>query len=291
MATLREIRKRISSIKSTQQITKAMKMVAAARLRKAQDAIIHIRPYAYDLRDLIADLFARVGDLTGIPLIETRPVDRVLLVIVTADRGMCGAFNSNIIRDANRLISDYSGTDLSLYLIGKKGYDYFKKRSTPIEGYKINFFNHITFEDALELSRGLIDHYISSRYDKIEFIYNEFKSAVQQQVISEQFLPFVPSAEMGTTHSEVDFIYEPDKKLILNKVIPLDLNVQVWRILLESNAAEQGARMTAMENATDNAQDLIERLTVFYNRSRQGIITKEISEIVGGSDALKASQK
>jgi F-type H+-transporting ATPase subunit gamma len=289
MATLREIRKRITSIKSTQQITKAMKMVAAARLRKAQEAIIHIRPYAYNLRDLIGDLISRVGDLTGIPLIELRPVDKVLLVIVTADRGMCGAFNSNIIRDANRRIADSHGAELNLFLVGKKGMDYFKKRATPVIGQKINFFNHLGFEDALEISRGLIDHYTSGRYDRIEIIYNEFKSAVQQEVISEPFLPFTPAADMAASKSQVDFLYEPDKKVILNKVIPLDLNIQVWRILLESNAAEQGARMTAMENATDNAQDLIERLTVFYNRSRQGIITKEISEIVGGADALKAS--
>lgn len=289
MATLREIRTRISSIRSTQQITKAMKMVAAAKLRKAQENIVAIRPYAYELRDVIAHLTALSQDITDVPLMRKRPVESVLSVVVTADRGLCGAFNSNIIRKAGQRLAEFSTKEAAFYLAGRKGFEFFGKREVSIQNQKINFFNHLKFDDALEISRNLVSLYISGEFDHIEFIYNEFKSAVQQNVIVEQFLPFVPDPEMVEKKARVDFLYEPDKKEILNQVIPKNLNVQVWRILLESNAAEQGARMTAMESATDNAEDIVERLTIFYNRSRQAAITKEISEIVGGAEALKES--
>lgn len=291
MATLREIRKRISSIRSTQQITKAMKMVAAAKLRRAQDSTVHIRPYAYELRTMIGHLMTRCGDVTDIQLLRQRPVHRTLVVVVSADRGLCGAFNSNIIRVAARRMAECEQGHAALYLVGRKGLEFFQKRNFPVETHKENFFNHLKFDDALEISRNLISFYTNRQFDRVEFIYNEFKSAIQQRVIVEQFLPFVPDVEMLQESSQVDFLYEPEKKTILNQVIPKHLNVQVWRILLESNAAEQGARMTAMESATDNAQDIIERLTIYYNRSRQSLITKELSEIVGGADALKASQK
>lgn len=286
MATLREIRKRISSVRSTQQITKAMKMVAAVKMRKAQDSILAIRPYAYKLRDLIADLTAHSPEMSGIPLMEKRPIQRILLVIVTTDRGLCGAFNSNIIRKAVEQIATYGKQEYALYTIGRRSYDFFRKRNYPLQEKKINFFNQLSFNDALDISRTLVSLYTSRKFDRIEIIYNEFKSAIQQLVIVEQFLPFVPAADIVSEKSQIDFIYEPDKKLILNEVIPKDLNVQVWRILLESNSAEQAARMTAMENATSNAQEIVEKLTIFYNRSRQATITKEISEIVGGAEAL-----
>jgi F-type H+-transporting ATPase subunit gamma len=287
MATLREIRNRITSIRSTQQITKAMKMVAAAQLRKAQESIFAIRPYAHHLKELIAHLLAVSPELRSVPLLAKRPVERVLLVVVTADRGLCGAFNSNIIRTAARRYAEYKDKEVALFTVGRKGTEHFVKRDYTVNNKKINFFNNLTFEDALEISRNLISAYRQEKYDRIEIIYNEFKSALQQNVILEQFLPFVADEEMVSQPAQVDFLYEPDKQSIIVEAVPKDLNVQVWRILLESNAAEQGARMTAMEAATDNADELISRLTLFYNRARQAAITKEISEIVGGAEALK----
>ncbi|MBD3226231.1 MAG: ATP synthase F1 subunit gamma [Caldithrix sp.] len=287
MATLREIRTRISSIKNTQQITKAMKMVAAAKLRKAQENILAYRPYAYEIRDLLSHLTAVSEDLSDIQLMQQRPVERVLSVVVTADRGLCGAFNSNIIRKAAKRPDDFPDKEVALYPVGRKGFDFFKRRDVSLKSHKINFFNDLSFEDAIEISRNLVSWYKSGLFDRIEFIYNEFKSAVQQNIIVEQFLPFVPEPEIQQNEQLVDFLYEPDKLTIINELIPLNLNVQVWRILLESNAAEQGARMTAMESATDNAAELIDTLTIYYNRSRQAAITKEISEIVGGAEALK----
>ncbi len=287
MATLREIRRRITSVRSTQQITKAMKMVAAAKLRRAQENILAIRPYAYKMRDLIAHLTAVSTDVQSIPLLETRPVEKVLLVVVTADRGLCGAFNGNILRTAVKRVADYGSKEVYIYPVGRKSNDFFRKRDYKIHERKLNFFNHLNFEDALELSRNLISFYTQKQFDRIEIIYNEFKSAVQQNVIVEQFLPFVPDPEMTEQKSHVDFIFEPDMNVILNEVIPKDLNVQVWRILLESNSAEQGARMTAMENATESAEEMVDRLTLYYNRARQAAITSEISEIVGGAEALK----
>ncbi len=287
MANLREIRKRIASVRSTQQITKAMKMVAAAKLRKAQENILAFRPYSYELRELIAHLTALMGDTSEIPLMVRRPVQKVLLVVVTADRGLCGAFNHNIIRRAYERVKEYPETEVELYLVGRKGLEFFKKRPVTINTSKINFFNDLDFNDAVEITNTILQLYQQQHFDRVEFIYNEFKSAVQQNVIVEQFLPFVPDEEMLKSPQQVDFLYEPDKKTILNQVIPRHLRVQTWRILLESNAAEQGARMTAMENATDNAEEMVHHLTIFYNRTRQAAITTEISEIVSGAEALK----
>lgn len=289
MATLREIHDRISSIKSTQQITKAMKMVAAAKLRRAQENILAFRPYSYEIRNLIAHLVARSGHLQSIPLLQHRTVGKVLTVVVTADRGLCGAFNANIIRHSAQRIAEHTASEVSVFNVGRKGLEYFSKRDFQIQGERINFFNHLKFDDALEISRTLVSLYTSGEFDRIEFIYNEFKSAVQQDVVVEQFLPFVPDEELAQSTSQVDFLYEPGKEEILETLIPMHLNIQVWRILLESNAAEQGARMTAMENATENADELVGKLTIFYNRTRQAKITTEISEIVGGANALKES--
>ncbi len=287
MATLREIRTRISSIHSTQQITKAMKMVAAAKMRKAQESILAIRPYAYKLRDLIADLTATTSENSGISLMESRPVKKTLFVVIAADRGLCGAFNSNIFRNLLERLNKYDKEEYTLYTVGRKSYDFFRKRNYLIENHKINFFNWLDFQDAVDISRNLVSLYKGKKYDRIEVVYNEFKSAISQLVISEQFLPFKPDEESQQAKSQVDYIYEPDKKAILNEVIPKNLNVQIWRMLLESNAAEQAARMTAMENATENAQEIVDKLTIFYNRSRQASITTEITEIVSGAEALK----
>jgi F-type H+-transporting ATPase subunit gamma len=287
MATLREIRKRISSVRSTQQITKAMKMVAAAKLRRAQDNIVSIRPYALELKTLISRLSAIPEARTLSGLMVKRNVENVLIVPVTGDRGLCGSFNSNILREAVRRAKNYSDMKVEFYTIGRKSYEFFSKRNFLVSDYKVNIFNHLALDDALSISRDLVSVFESGKFDRVEFVYNEFKSAVQQNVIIEQFLPFVPDEELTKSKSDVDYIYEPDNISILNQVIPKDLNIQVWRILLESNAAEQGARMTAMENATENAEEMVGKLTMFYNRARQAAITTEISEIVGGAEALK----
>ncbi len=289
MATLREIRKRIGSIKSTQQITKAMKMVAAAKLRKAQENIVALRPYAYQMRDVIGHLTALSEKTSEIPLMQHRPVEQVLIVSVTSDRGLCGGFNSNIIRQTSHRIEEYKEKEVELYAVGRKAQEFFSRRNVPIKQDRINFFNHLAFEHAVQISKDLISYFTSGAYDRIEIVYNEFKSAVQQNVIVEPFLPFVPDPEMAEDKTQVDFIYEPDKETILNVLIPKHLNTQIWRILLESYAAEQGARMTAMENATENAEELVDNLTIYYNRTRQAAITKEIAEIVGGAEALKES--
>ncbi len=286
MATLREIRTRISSVKSTQQITKAMKMVASAKLRRAQENILATRPYAKKLQSVVGHLIARVENSDHI-LLKNRPIEKILLVIVTADRGLCGAFNANIVRQAVTHIESYTDKEVSLFVVGKKGFEFFSRRNFTIFNKKINFFNHLDFYDASEIVSSLIESYSTSQFDQIEILYNEFKSAVRQDVVLEQFLPFVPDEEMKQSASKVDYLYEPGKEEILSLIIPKQLNIQIWKVLLESNAAEQGARMTAMESATDNAEEMISQLTLHYNRARQSAITKEISEIVGGAEALK----
>ena len=288
MATLREIRQRISSVKSTQQITKAMKMVAAAKLRRAQENIQAIRPYAYEMRSLISHISAKIEDAGGISLMKKRPVEKVLIVPVTADRGLCGAFNGNVEKAAIERVNKYSQVDCQLYTIGRKATEFFRKRDYAVFKDKMNFFNHLSFEDALVLSRDLVSLFESGQFDRIEIVYNEFKSALQQNLIVETFLPFEQNEDEGDKFSG-EYIYEPDMLSILNAVIPKHLNTQIWRILLESNAAEQGARMTAMDNATENAEEIKSKLTLHYNRARQAAITKELSEIVGGAEALQES--
>jgi F-type H+-transporting ATPase subunit gamma len=285
MAILREIKRRIAGVRSTQQITKAMKMVAAAKLRKAQEAILATRPYASKLSQTIGHLVARVEE-SHVPLLQTRDTRHVLIVVVTADRGLCGAFNHNLLRYTVSRINSYQDEQITLFPVGRKGYDFLAKRSYAIHDYKIQFFNTLVFSDAAEIVDKLVAVYCAGLFDKIEIIYNEFKSAVRQDITVEQMLPFVPDRAFTAESSAVDFLYEPDQAQILNYIIPKHLSIQMWKILLESNAAEQGARMTAMENATENADDLIAHLTLTYNRARQAAITKEISEIVGGSEAL-----
>jgi len=286
MATLREIRRRISSIQSTQQITKAMKMVAAAKLRRAQEKIIATRPYAQKLNETIGHLIAK-SENVSIPLLEKRQIEKLLIVVVTADRGLCGGFNNNLIRFAVNQINLNSDYEVQVYPVGKKAFEYFSKRDYTLFSHKTNFFNQLSFEDAKQIVSNIVDAYQKKNFDKIEIVYNEFKSAVRQIVQAEQFLPFVADEEILKEKSQVDFLYEPGKEEILNYIIPKQLNIQMWKILLESNAAEQGARMTAMENATENADELISYLTLHYNRARQAEITTEISEIVGGAEALK----
>ncbi len=296
MATLREIRRRISGIKSIQKITKAMKMVAAARLRRAQEAILAARPYAKSIRELIARLVTEV-DSSLHPLLLPREEARTLLVVVTSDRGLCGAFNSNIIRTATHYVRDRFPADrrtehqIRLMCIGKKGAEYFGKRNYELLGRHVGIFQHLDFSNARGIVSELLSGYLAGEFDRVDVIYNEFKNVMQQRVVTEQLLPIpadsLKAEDAMRAHAIVDYIYEPAAKAIIDELLPKHLNFQMWRILLESNAAGLGAQMSAMDNATENARDLITDLTLSYNKARQASITKELLEIVGGAEALK----
>ncbi|MFH1862887.1 MAG: ATP synthase F1 subunit gamma [bacterium] len=286
MPSLKQIKRRISSVKSTQQITRAMKMVAAAKLRRAQENIIKARPYAHKLRDVIKDLCARC-DRSQHPLLAVREPKEIGVVVVTADRGLCGSFNTNIVRRAVREIEGFQGIDHTIHLvtIGRKGSDYFRKRGYDIIQAHTQLFRNLHFGVAASIGESLIELFVKEKLDRIYLIYNEFKSAIQQTIVVEQILPIITEEESET--SKVDFIYEPDPLNVLSGVLPLYVNVQMWRVFLESNAAEHGARMTAMENATKNAKELIDSLTLQYNKARQATITKELLEIVSGAEGMK----
>jgi len=293
MATLREIRGRIKGVKNTQKITKAMKMVAAARLRRAQEAIVSTRPYARKLGELLRHLVTKV-DLELNPLLAGRETKNVLLVVVTADRGLCGSFNSNIIKSSVNHLKTCSGLSVRILTVGRKATDFFGKRNFAVKSKHPGIFTELDFSDAREIVQEVTDGYLKGEYDKVEVIYNEFKSVIQQRIVIEQLLPIPPEEvkAKGDLHSlaQVDYIYEPSSAEIVNTLLPRHLNFQMWRILLESNAAEQGARMTAMDNATENAKELIRDLTLVFNNARQASITKELLEIVSGAEALtKAS--
>lgn len=310
MATLRDIRRRIGGVKSTQKITKAMKMVAAAKLRRAQDAIISARPYARKMKELLQHLSNTV-DLSANPLFTVRPLERVAVVIVTSDRGLCSAFNSNIIKAAvNHINSNYkellASHNVKLTCVGKKGFDFFMKRNYKVVNKHVGIFGSLQFSNAQAIVNEIVEGFLKGEYDRVEVIYNEFKSVIQQKIVVEQFLP-IPKDEIETKtqttqrvvddptlressaklKSIIDYIYEPSREEIVSSLIPKNLNFQMWRVLLESNAAEQGARMTAMDNATTNASDLIRDLQLSYNKARQASITKELLEIVSGAEALK----
>ncbi|MDH3251679.1 MAG: ATP synthase F1 subunit gamma [Ignavibacteria bacterium] len=296
MPTLREIRGRISGVRKTQKITKAMKMVAASKLRRAQSNVIAARPYAAKMRELLHFLSAHT-DVSGNPFITPREVRAVALVIVTSDRGLCGAFNSNLIRFAlNHVEANYpeaqrNGT-IRIFCIGKKGADVFGKRGFHLAGKYIGVYNNLVFPQAQAIVREVVDGYTRGEYDRVEIVYNEFKSVAQQRIVVDQFLPIPKEATQdassgGSPAAAIDYIFEPSRIEIINALIPRHLNFQVWRILLESNAAEQGARMAAMENATENANELISSLQLQYNKARQAAITKELLEVVSGAEALK----
>lgn len=292
MATLREIRGRISGIKNTQKITKAMKMVAAAKLRRAQEGIVSARPYARKISELLRHLVSHV-DVTLNPLLVPRDVSKLAIVVVTSDRGLCGAFNANIIKAAEQEVrSNKSGAEngLKMITIGKKGFDYFRKRDYELYSKHVGIFGDLEFNRARTIVAELTEGYLTGKFDKVVVIYNEFKSVIQQRIVVEQLLPIPPeeiAAGGEKTLAQVEYIYEPSSAEIINALIPKHLNFQIWRILLESNAAEQGARMSAMDNATENARELLKELTLSFNNARQAAITKELLEIVSGAEALK----
>ncbi|MFQ5657520.1 MAG: ATP synthase F1 subunit gamma [Candidatus Methylomirabilales bacterium] len=288
MATLRDIRRRINSVKSTQQITKAMKMVAAAKLRRAQQRIVEARPYAYKLQEVIGSLALRT-DPEEHPLLTKHETGRKGLVVVAADKGLCGAFNSNILRRAFEYLSQVGDAEvhITLLVVGRKARDFFRRRHIEREGEWINIFDHLAYTHAVEIGSQLARGYINGELDGVHLLYNEFRSAGVQRPVLEQLLPIEPLAAEAEDLAPVEFIFEPSPHAILEDLLPRHVEVQIYRVLLESAAAEYGARMTAMEAATKNAADMIERLTLVFNKARQERITKELMDIVGGSEALR----
>ena len=290
MPSLKAVRKRIGSVKNTQKITKAMKMVAAAKLRKAQQAIVELRPYALKTLEVLSSVAARTsGDEDVHPLLAHREPKTVMIVVLTSDRGLAGAFNTNVNKTAYQLVRklEAEGATVSVAVIGRKARDYFSRRKITIRQTFTGVFENLSVLKAGEIARVLIDEYVreENQLDAIYLVYNEFKSAISQAVTSERLLPIEPM-EMpeGATG---DFLYEPSKQALLDRLLPMYVEVELFRALLESVASEHGARMTAMDNATRNASELVSRLTLVYNRARQAAITKELMEIIGGAEALK----
>jgi F-type H+-transporting ATPase subunit gamma len=292
MASLRDIRKNIRSKKSMQQVTKAMKMVSAAKLRKAQEAILAARPYALSLDKLIADLVERTESLAH-PLLVQRPVKKAELVVLTSDRGLAGGFNSNVLRRAQRFLVDNERVYESIRVstVGRKGHDFFKKRAVALRRDYPGLYARVNYRTAADIAQELAGHFQAGDVDAVFLVYNEFLSAITQRVSLVQLLPLEglpqPEASGKRTGPAVDFKYEPSQAAVLERLVPQALAIKVYRSLLESVASEHGARMNAMENATSNAEDMIDRLTLYYNRTRQSVITKELMEIVSGAEALK----
>jgi F-type H+-transporting ATPase subunit gamma len=284
MANLKEIRNRISSVSSTMQITSAMKMVSAAKLKKAQDAITAMRPYSDKLTELLQSLSATLDADSGSAYATQREVKKVLIVTITSNRGLAGAFNSNIIKEVNRLTSEtYANQEVFYLAIGKKGNDAFKKTNNVIAN-ESDIYDKLTFDNVSEIAEMLMDKFVSAEFDKIEIVYNRFKNAATQIVTTEQFLPIVPTEEEATNNS--DYVFEPSKLEIVEQLIPKSLKTQLFKGIRDSFASEHGARMTAMHKATDNATELRDQLKLTYNKARQAAITNEILEIVGGAEAL-----
>lgn len=287
MPSLKDIRKRISSVKSTQKITRAMKLVAAAKLRRAQENITNARPYAVKLQEMISELALR-ADTEDHPLLANREPRRVRLLVMTSDRGMCGAFNTNILRAAENYIRDNKDKheEIQISVVGRKGRDYLKHRGYEIRRYFPGVDVNTALERSDEISDLLIDGFLDDRLDKIYLLYNEFKSAMSQKITVEQLLPIVPLELSEIDGGNIDYKYEPSKIELLETIMPMYIHVEVYRAALESTASEFGARMTAMENATNNAGDMISNLTLQFNKARQTAITKELLEIVSGAEAL-----
>ncbi|MCR9251771.1 MAG: ATP synthase F1 subunit gamma [bacterium] len=295
MANLKEVKNRISSVSSTQQITKAMKMVAAAKLRRAQDKITQMRPYSQRMSEVISNVTSGMSEGVENPFAEERDVNRVLIVVVSSDRGLCGAFNSSVFKGAVSLIKEKYQYQMDMdqciiMPIGKKAHDYFKKRDYLMVERFSHLIHDLSFENAREAGQYILEEFESGYFDKVEIVYNEFKNVATQVLVKEQFLPVAPISEEDleekASSKNVDYIFEPTKEFIFKEIVPKSLKIQFYKALLESNASEHGARMTAMDKATDNAGELLKELRLTYNRTRQAAITKEILEIVGGAEAL-----
>lgn len=284
MANVLDIRRRIRSVKNTQQITRAMKMVAAARLRRAQERVVNARPYANKMRELLESLAARTEQRAH-PLLAVRPVKKMLLVLVTADRGLCGAFNANLVRAAQNYFQQHRDEPVSLIAVGRKGRDYYRKRPVSIIADYVNLFGRLEYSHAEAIAQKAIELYSDESVDAVDFIYNQFKSILTQRLVVERYLPIKP-LEPPKGQSLIDYIYEQPPAEIFNALLPQYVTIQVYQALLESQAAELAAKMTAMDSATNNAGELIDSLIQHMNRVRQASITKEIIEIVSGAAAL-----
>lgn len=291
MANLKEVRIRITSVSSTQQITKAMKMVSAAKLKRATNAIIQLRPYANKLREILKNLSSSLED--GISVYtQEREVKNVLLIVVTSNRGLAGAFNTNAIKTANNLINDKYASfqktgNLHIVAIGKKAQDYYEKRNYNVIGNNNEVFANLNFENVSVITEAIMQGFVEKKYDKVEVVYNQFRNAAVQILTVEQLLP-VPKADKaeGESSFAVDYILEPSKEEIVEQLIPKNIKLQLYKAVLDSHASEHGARMTAMDKATDNAGELLKALKLSYNQARQAAITTELSEIVSGAAAL-----
>ena len=282
MANLKDIRDRIKSVKCIQKVTKAMKMVAAAKMRRAQERMEESRPYSNSLAEVIQHLLPDI-DRDSLPLLEFRDVKRKAYVVVSADRGLAGAFNTNLLKVAQKEIDSFGKEKVDLFCIGKKARDHFKRREYNIIASHVDFWADMEINSAITIGRSIIEHFTSGRVDEIHVVYNYFINVGQQEVKSEVLLPFIYEEKNGMTH---DRLYEPSKEELVSSLIPRHLNVQMWKYLLESYASEQAARMLSMENATTNAQDMIKDLTLEFNKARQAAITTEMLEIVSGAEAL-----
>jgi F-type H+-transporting ATPase subunit gamma len=288
---LKEVRNRIKSVQSTQQITKAMKMVSAAKLRRAQDAIIQMRPYAKKLQEMLSNIVSNTEVEGGNALAAERPVERVLLIVITSDRGLAGAYNANVIKLAKQVIlekynTQFSRGNVTIWNIGKKGYEHFVKNNyNAVDTYK-DIFLHLTFENVQLASQAAVRAFQNREFDAVELIYSEFKNAATQRFVSEQFLP-IPKAQNTGTATKSDFIFDPNKEELIAELMPKILNTQLFKAVLDANASEHGARMTAMDKASENANELLRNLRISYNRARQAAITTELTEIVSGAAALQ----
>ena len=284
MPSLLDIRRRIRSVKNTQQLTKAMKTVSAAKLRRAQDRVFSARPYAGQLKRVLGNLTTRLENISH-PLLDVRPEERILFVVVTADRGLCGAFNSNIMRAAATFIREHASQKVSLATAGRKGRDLFRRRGIAIRSEFINIFSKLDYGHAKDISETIVQAYSQAEVDAVYIIYNEFKSVIQQRVVTEKMLP-LSRRDLQETGPQRDYIFEQPPQEIFNRLLPRYVEVQVYRALLESAASEHGARMASMDSASRNAGDMIDALTLNMNRIRQAAITREIIEVVSGAGAL-----
>ena len=288
---LKEVRNRIKSVQSTQQITKAMKMVSAAKLRRAQDAITQMRPYSRKLQEMLSNIVSNSDGEMSMPLAVDRPVEKVLLIVVTSDRGLAGAFNTNIIKLAKATIAQkypeqYRKGNVSIWGIGKKGYEHFQKNNYRADATFKDIFLNLTFEQVQRASEAAVKGYLSRDFDVVEIVYSQFKNAATQTFTVERFLP-IPKVEKKKGDIKADFIFDPSKEELITELMPKILNTQLYKAVLDSNASEHGARMTAMDKASENANVLLKNLKISYNRARQAAITTELTEIVSGAAALQ----
>jgi len=290
MANLKEVRNRITSVSSTQQITKAMKMVSAAKLKRATNAIIQLRPYANKLRDILAQVSASVEGNNS-PYTEDRIPTKVLIIVVTSNRGLAGAFNANAIKSANNLIASkyadqFARGDVRIIAIGKRGHDFFTRRNFNVIGNHNELFNNLNFENVSQITESVMAQYKDGEIDRVEVVYNQFRNAAVQILTSEQILPLAGQENENEDTVELDYIIEPSKEAIIEELIPKAIKIQLYKAILDSNASEHGARMTAMDKATENAGDMLRQLKLSYNQARQAAITTELTEIVSGAAAL-----